>query len=227
MVLRTIWYARVFYDVSADRTIGDGVRARHALLLCSRRPKQLGSAQTSSHTRFQVTHMATMRRRAKWRRRTRATMSDEPCVGPKHRVARLEMETTFAVLGQRRRSPNLSFRSSRSANQRMIKYPGGDIAFWSLLFITAGGFVSYDAFANAKPLMGSIFAALPIGCVLIWFDIRSAKWLIVAYLSFAVFAVVAMLIVHGFNISRALRGLCAAIGAIQFATWNGGPSSDS
>ena len=28
---------------------------------------------------------------------------DEPCVGPKHRMARLEMETTWAVLGQRRR----------------------------------------------------------------------------------------------------------------------------
>ena len=31
--------------------------------------------------------------------------SDEPCVGPKHRMARLPMETTWAVLGQRRRYP--------------------------------------------------------------------------------------------------------------------------
>ena len=30
---------------------------------------------------------------------------DEPCVGPKDRVGRLLVETTLAVLGQRRRYP--------------------------------------------------------------------------------------------------------------------------
>ena len=30
---------------------------------------------------------------------------DEPCVGPKQRIGRFEMETTMALLGQRRRSP--------------------------------------------------------------------------------------------------------------------------
>ena len=34
----------------------------------------------------------------------RCQETGEPCVGPKHRMARLQMETTMAVLGQRGRS---------------------------------------------------------------------------------------------------------------------------
>jgi hypothetical protein len=108
----------------------------------------------------------------------------------------------------------------------MIKYPGGDIAFWSLLFIAAGGFVTYDEFANGTALLGSIFAILPIGCILIWFDVRSAKWLVVGYMTIAFLSVLFLLFVQGFDVSRVIRGISAAIGAVEFATWNGGPKSD-
>ena len=47
----------------------------------------------------------------------------------------------------------------------MIKYPGGEIAFWSILFIVAGAFVSYTTFAAGKIGLGFVFAMMPVGCV--------------------------------------------------------------
>ena len=108
----------------------------------------------------------------------------------------------------------------------MIKYPGGEMAFWSILFILAGSFVSGLSFSNGQVVLGSLFAVLPIGCILIWFDVRSAKWLVVAYLSLAVLACTFMLFQDGFKWGTLFRGLTALIGAITFATWNGGPNSD-
>jgi hypothetical protein len=108
----------------------------------------------------------------------------------------------------------------------MIKYPGGDIAFWSILFILAGSFVSYTSFAAGNTGMGAVFAMLPVGCALIWLDVRPAKWLVVAYLGIATLGAVAMLFANGFTTSLAVRGALAAYGAFQFATWDGGPNSD-
>lgn len=58
----------------------------------------------------------------------------------------------------------------------MLKNPGSEIAFWSILFILAGTLVSYTAFADGKTGLGLLFAMLPVGCALIWLDVRPAKW---------------------------------------------------
>ena len=57
----------------------------------------------------------------------------------------------------------------------MIKYPGGEIAFWSIVFLVVMAPLTYDLFAAGKILVGCIGTILPVGCVLIWFDIRPAK----------------------------------------------------
>jgi len=108
----------------------------------------------------------------------------------------------------------------------MIKYPGGEIAFWSILFILAGTLVSYLSFADGNVAMGVVFAMLPVGCALIWLDVRPAKWLVVAYLSIATLGAIALLFKNGFTTSLAIRGALAAWGAVQFAIWDGGPNSD-
>jgi hypothetical protein len=108
----------------------------------------------------------------------------------------------------------------------MIKYPGGEIAFWSILFFVAGAFVSYTTFADGKIGLGCMFAMLPVGCALIWLDMRPAKWLVVTYLGIATFGAIAMLFANGFTTSLAIRGALAAYGAFQFAIWDGGPNSD-
>lgn len=108
----------------------------------------------------------------------------------------------------------------------MIKYPGGEIAFWSILFVLAGTYVSYSTFAEGKTGLGFMFSLLPVGCALIWLDVRPAKWLVVVYLSIATLGAIAMLFLKGFDTSVASRACLAALGAYEFAAWNGGPSSE-
>ena len=108
----------------------------------------------------------------------------------------------------------------------MIKYPGGDIAFWSILFIVAGGVVSGMSFSNGEVVFGVLFAVLPVSCILIWLDVRPAKWLVVAYLCIALVGIAATFAQDGFMWKTLFQGLAALSGAISFATWNGGPNSD-
>ena len=67
----------------------------------------------------------------------------------------------------------------------MIRYPGGEVALWSILWILAGSFVSYMSFNEGKTAVACVFAIMPLGCLLMWLDIRPAKWLVVFYLSIA------------------------------------------
>ena len=93
------------------------------------------------------------------------------------------------------------------------------------MLMAAGCYVSYDAFAAGKTGLGFVFAMLPLGCALMWLDVREAKWLVVVYLGIATFGAGALMIVNGFSWSLAIRGIIAACGAYQFASWNGNPNA--
>ena len=108
-----------------------------------------------------------------------------------------------------------------------MKNPGGEIAIWSLLWILAGSFITYTTFAAGKTGLGVVFALLPIGCALIWFDVRPAKWLVVAYLGIATVGALGMMVANGFSLSLLARGGVAAYSAFIFARWNGGPNADT
>jgi len=105
----------------------------------------------------------------------------------------------------------------------MIKYPGGEIAFWTILFILAGSYVSYETFMAGKTGLAIVFAMLPVGCALIWLDVRQAKWLVVAYLAMAALGALIFIFTKGFSPSVAIRGILASFGAFEFAVWNGNP----
>ena len=107
----------------------------------------------------------------------------------------------------------------------MLKNPGGDVAYWSILWIIAGSYVAYTTFAAGRTGMGFVFAMLPVGCALIWLDIREAKWLVVAYLGIAFLGAILITLTQGFTWYLLLRGALAGYTAVAFAKWDGGPNS--
>jgi hypothetical protein len=109
--------------------------------------------------------------------------------------------------------------------QQMIKSPGPGLTLYTLLLMAAGCYVAYDAFAVGKTGLGFVFAMLPLGCALMWLDIREAKWLVVVYLGIATLGAGVMMLANGFSWSLAIRGIIAGCGAYQFATWNGNPNA--
>ena len=109
----------------------------------------------------------------------------------------------------------------------MIKNPGSDIAFWTILFMLSGVFVSYTSFAEGKTFLGLVFGALPMSCVLIWLDIRPAKWIVSGYFLVAMIGSIFVLSSKGFSWNILFRGCLAGYIACLFAKWNGGPNSVS
>ena len=109
----------------------------------------------------------------------------------------------------------------------MIKYPGGTIAFWSVVFIVVATPLAYTKFADGKIGFGFLVATLPIGCALIWLGVRPAKWLVATYLGFAALRAVAMLFTDGVTLEPALGAALGVYTAFQFAVWDGCPIADS
>lgn len=109
----------------------------------------------------------------------------------------------------------------------MLKSPGGEVAFWSILWILAGTFLVYSHLSQGQIALGMLYVMLPIGCALIWLDIRPAKWLVVVYLSLAVLGVGMSLAGKGLSWSVLAKGGFAAYTLILFATWNGNPKHEA
>ncbi|TWT81717.1 hypothetical protein CA13_31700 [Planctomycetes bacterium CA13] len=109
----------------------------------------------------------------------------------------------------------------------MIKYPGGTIAFWSVVYILVATPLAYSKFADGKFGLGFLVATLPIGCALIWFRVRPVKWLVATYLGLAALRAIALLFTDGLDLEPALGAALGAYTAFQFAVWDGGPSSGS
>lgn len=108
----------------------------------------------------------------------------------------------------------------------MIKFPGTEMAIWTVLWMLAGSYVSIDAFMAGSYGSAFLFSVLPIGCALIWLDIREGKWLMIAYFVFAVLGGLAIAVTRGPTLIATLRTLIAAYCIYITAIWNGGPNSD-
>jgi hypothetical protein len=108
----------------------------------------------------------------------------------------------------------------------MIKYPGGEVAFWTVLWTLAGSFVSYTSFEAGKTGLSVVFAVLPLASALLWLDIRQAKWLIIAYCAFATLGGIVMLFAKGVEL-RIVGQLVGAVYSIALLLrWNGGPNAE-
>ena len=108
---------------------------------------------------------------------------------------------------------------------KMVRNPGGEVALWSILMILAGSYVSYTAFMEGKTALACVFAMMPVGCLLMWLNVRPAKWLVVFYLGIATFGAISMTAKNGISLPIPARGVAAAYFAIIFAKWKGSPSA--
>jgi hypothetical protein len=106
-----------------------------------------------------------------------------------------------------------------------MKYPGAEVAVWTILWMIAGSVVAFMTFQEGRTTLALIFAALPIACALIWFDIRAAKWIIVAYFGIAALGGVIALFTGNFSWLLLLRVIVAAYFITMMVRWQGGPNA--
>lgn len=107
----------------------------------------------------------------------------------------------------------------------MIKYPGGAIAFWSIVFILVATPLAYAKFVDGKIGVGLLAITLPLACTLIWLNVRQAKWLVVAYLGLSTLGAIVMMFTNGRTLELALVTALGAYTSFRFAVWDG--ASDS
>lgn len=105
----------------------------------------------------------------------------------------------------------------------MIKYPGGEVAIWTVIWILAGSVVSYTSFQDGKISLSIIFAIPAVAAALLWFDIRAAKWVIMGYYGFVLLGVIVRLFEGGFELRTAVRTLLPVYTIFLLARWDGGP----
>ena len=108
----------------------------------------------------------------------------------------------------------------------MIKYPGGEVAFWTVLWMLAGSFLAYFTFQAGKTGLGVVYATLPVASALLWLDIREAKWLIIAYCAFATLGGILLLYANGFEMRIVGQLVGAIYSIVLLLRWNGGPNAD-
>jgi hypothetical protein len=106
----------------------------------------------------------------------------------------------------------------------MIRYPGGEVAFWTTLWMLAGGYISYTFFQAGEMALGVVFAVLPIASLLIWFDVRQAKWLIIAYCGLGTTGGCVLLITKGIQMRIVGQMVGAIYTIVLLWRWNGGPA---
>src|SRR5690242_17088805 len=107
-----------------------------------------------------------------------------------------------------------------------MKYPGNEVAIWTILWAIAGAVVAFTSFRSGSVGLGVVFAVLPIACALIWFDIGGAKWVIVGYFSIAAIGAITLLFTRGFTWIAGMRIIMAMYFAFTMARWQGGPSDE-
>lgn len=104
-----------------------------------------------------------------------------------------------------------------------MKYPGHEMAFWSLLFFVACAVVGTTSFLAGKMGMGVLMVLPAIGCALLWFDVREAKWMVVAFLCLTLLAGTVALFAKDFSWRILLRLAGQIYITYFFATWDGNP----
>lgn len=108
----------------------------------------------------------------------------------------------------------------------MIKNPGGEVALWSVLWILAGLFLSYMSLQAGKTGLCVMYAILAVASVLLWLDIRQAKWLIIVYFAFATFGGIVALSTIGLDLRLAGQMFAAIYSIVLLWRWDGGPNAD-
>lgn len=107
-----------------------------------------------------------------------------------------------------------------------MKSPGSDLAVWTVLWAAAGAFLSYLAFRDGKPGFAVVYAVLTIASACLWFDIRHARWVIIAYFAVAVLSGLVVLVARGFELPLAVQLLVAIYSVYVLIRWNDASSDN-
>jgi hypothetical protein len=102
-----------------------------------------------------------------------------------------------------------------------MKSPGGDLTFFSLLSMLAGGVLAYDYFSRGNTLMGTVMSLMGVASLLLWFQIRAAKYVLIVYWSIAIAGGVMILVGQGFSAWRLVKMLVSAM--IIHSLWKWDP----
>lgn len=83
-----------------------------------------------------------------------------------------------------------------------FKYPGGGLAWLTLLWFVVGCLLAYHCYAADRYWLGGLFACLAISCALVWFDVRFIYKPLVAFWVLAIAAGLRMIVAKGFTFGR-------------------------
>lgn len=108
----------------------------------------------------------------------------------------------------------------------MIKSPGGELTVWTALWAAAGVFLSYLAFRDGKPGLAVVYAVLAVASASLWFDIRQAKWILIAYFAVATLGGLVSLASRGFDWHVATQIAVGLYSIYLLLSWNATPLDD-
>ena len=107
-----------------------------------------------------------------------------------------------------------------------MKSPGGGLAVWTVLWAAAGAFLSYLAVCEGKPGFAVAYALLTVASACLWFDIRRAKWGIIAYFAVAGLSGVVLLVARGLELHVVAQLLVGVYSIYLLVRWNNAPPDD-
>lgn len=107
-----------------------------------------------------------------------------------------------------------------------MKSPGGELAIWTVLWAALGAVLSYVAFRDGKPGFALIFALLVIASACLWFGVRQAKWVLIAYFAIAALGGLVLLVARGLELRIAGQLFIALYSIYLLVPWKGAPTGD-
>jgi hypothetical protein len=100
-----------------------------------------------------------------------------------------------------------------------FKYPGGHLAWLTLLWLVVGSLVAYHCYASGRDWLGGLFTCLAISCGLVWFDVRFIYKPLAAFWLLAMACGVLMMMLEGFTLRRAWQILLAGYTIYALREW--------
>jgi hypothetical protein len=89
-----------------------------------------------------------------------------------------------------------------------------------------GAFLSYLAFRDGKPGFAVVYAVLTVASACLWFDIRQAKWIIIAYFAVATLGGLVLLVARGLELRLAAQLLVGLYSIYLLVRRNDMPPDD-
>ena len=105
-----------------------------------------------------------------------------------------------------------------------MKGPGGELAVWTVLWAVAGVILSCLAIRDGRPGFVVVYGALTVASACLWFGVRYAGWILVAYHVLASLGGLYLLATHGPTLRVALQLLVEVYSVYLLLCWHVAPN---